>query len=282
MNELIARENVKAATGTTRANTLRVVPNILRNIAHHNVQFIAGHGSHMNTDDYFQVPDGKYVIFFSSPGVSLSEDIIKDAKFQTLLKNPLKLSQFLTGELNRNNIPNSLRYSRTNFNWKKTLYTPRTSCPNTVLQFWDGNGTGPLQRYMGVWKLPYMHRRVYVNKIKTLRDIVTRGPAGVYFVYACRITPGCPNWTQPTHVYNMAKRVLPNLQNYTTYLNNRMNTPNQVANYITLVRARLQNIGRSHLVPVTGRARSMANRESSVHRMLFKKRVRNSNSANST
>jgi hypothetical protein len=263
----------------TRANIERIVPKILDYVAIGHSYLVAGHGAHTRSSDYFTVPDGKYVIFLSNPGVSLSGQLINDPKFQSMLQNKTNLAQFFEGTLNRNKVPNFLRYSRTNFNWKKTLYSPRTRCPNLHLQFWDNteplnaNGKGILQPYMGVWTLPEFGIRRYLNQVKTLRDIVRNGPNGVYLVYSCRITPGNINWSSVREVHQRARTVLPNLQSFTNWLGNRMNTNNMKNNYLTNVRTRLQNVGRLHLAPVrTARAQNIQQRESETFRSLFTKR----------
>jgi hypothetical protein len=264
----------------TRANIERTIPRILNHIQTDRSYLVVGHGAHARSD-YFTVPDGKYVIFFSNPGVSLSENLIANSKFQAMIQNKNSMSKFLSGNLNRDKVPNFLRYSRTNFNWKKTLYSPRTSCPDIHLQFWDrneplnANGNGVLQRYMGVWKLPGLSPRKYVNQVKTIKEVVEEGPRGVYFVYACRITPGNVNWSRVNEVHERARTVLPNLQKYNDWLGNRMNTNNMKNNYLTIVRAKLQNIGRLNLAPVrTYRARNIQQHENVTYRSKFKKRVR--------
>lgn len=264
----------------TRANIERTIPRILNHIQTDRSYLVVGHGAHARSD-YFTVPDGKYVIFFSSPGVSLSEGLIANSKFQAMIQNKNSISKFLTGNLNRDKVPNFLRYSRTNFNWKKSLYSPRTSCPDIHLQFWDRseplneNGNGRLQSYMGVWKLPTLSPRKYLNQVKTIKEVVEEGPRGVYFVYACRITPGNINWSRVNEVHERARTVLPNLQKYNNWLGNRMNTNNMKNNYLTVVRSKLQNIGRLHLVPVrTYRARNIQQHENVTYRSKFKKRVR--------
>ena len=272
MNQTVVR--------STRANAERIVPNIVSNVERGHSYLVAGHGGHRRGSGYFPVPDGKYVVFFSSPGVPLSENLIANSKFQTMLQTPLHLKEFLLGTLNRNKVPNFLRYSRTNFNWKKTLYSPRTPCPDMHIQFWDRteprntNGNGVLQRYMGVWKLPDFSPRKYVNKVKTLKDIVTNGPAGVYFVYACRITPGDVNWGNVNGVYNRARVVLPGLVNYRTWLGSRMNTNNMINNYLAHLRSRLQNIGRLNLAPIaTVHGQNIQARESELYRVMHRKRT---------
>ena len=271
----------------TRSNIERTIPRILTRIQNNRSFLVVGHGAHTRSN-YFTVPDGKYIIFFSKPGVSLSESLIANSKFQAMLKNKDDISKFITGNLERNKVPNFLRQSRTNFNWKKTFYGPRTSCPNIHLQMWDtnpplnANGTGVLQRYMGVWSLPGGSNRRYVNEVKTIKEIVEEGPQGVYFVYACRITPGNVNWSNVNQVYTRARNVLPNLQTYSNWVGNIMNTNNKANilnrlrnNYLTNIRTNLQNIGRLNLAPVaTNRARNIQQRENATYRSMFKKRVR--------
>lgn len=275
-DQLISEQNRRAASGQTRSNINRVIPNILRNISNDKSYLVVGHGKH--TRDYFTLPSGKYVVFFSNPGVSLSEGLIANSKFQNIIRTPFSLAQFMTGNLNRNKVPNFLRYSRTNFNWKKMLYTPQSSCPEMHLQMWDtnpplaANGTGIYQKYMGLWRLPDLTQRYYLNQVKTLSEIVSEGPPGVYFVYACRITPGNLNWSNPTRVYTRARTVLPNLQSYNAFLGNRMNTNNLKNNYIANVRLRLQNIGRLNLVPLL--TQNIKQKEEQTYRMAFKKRMR--------
>jgi len=264
----------------TRSNVERIIPRILNHIQNDHSYLVVGHGSHTRSD-YFTVPDGKYVIFFSNPGVSISERLIANSKFQTMMQNKAAISQFITGNLNREKVPNFLRYSRTNFNWKKTLYSPRTKCPDIHLQFWDKtepvntNGTGMFQKYMGVWTLPEANPRKYLNQVKTIKEVVEEGPPGVYFVYACRITPGNVNWSRVNEVHGRARTVIPNLQTYNNWLGNRMNTNNMKNNYLTGIRMSLQNIGRLNLVPVrTSRAQNISQHENATYRSKFKKRVR--------
>lgn len=277
-NALIRNTHERTVGGQTLANTSRIIPNMIRHIEVNRSYLVVGHGSHI-PGNYFVVPNGTYVVFFSSPGVALSSALITNAKFNSMLRNPFSVAQFLAGTLPRNSLPDYFRYSRSNFNWKKLMYAPRTNCPNLHIEMRDTTqplntttGTGVLQQYMGVWKLP-TSTRSFVNETKTLSEILSSKGPGVYFIYSCRGSPSTMNWGSTNEVYRKARTVLPNLQTYNAYLGNRMNTPNLKSRYILHVRSNLQNRGRLNLLNLFPENERVSQHEQHVHRMTFRKRV---------
>ena len=283
MQALIQQANANAAASRTVANSRnRVMPNILRSINDNRAFLVVGHGQHTAAAGNFVVPEGKYVIFLSSPGVSLSEKLISDPKFMHNLQHKESLAKLISN-------PASLGNNRPALwgNVRNKIYTPGKKCPDLHLQFWDyqvisGPGQplvqvpGQLQQFMGVWRLPFTGNRTNLYTVKTLSEVVTNGSPGVYLVYACRVVPTDVNWGNTNAVYARVGHLLPNLQTYHAYLANGENSALKRKNYLTNVRMKLQNIGHLHLIPFPRNAagvRRVVNVEGQALRTAFSKRV---------
>jgi hypothetical protein len=287
MQALIQQANANAAASRTVANSRnRVMPNILRSINDNRAFLVVGHGQHTAAAGNFVVPEGKYVIFLSSPGVSLSGKLISDPKFRYNLQDKVRLARLISN-------PSSLGNNRPELwtNARNKIYIPGKNCPDLHLQFWDyqvisGPGQplvqvpGQLQQFMGVWRLPFTGNRTNLHTVKTLSDVVTNGLPGVYLVYACRIVPTDVNWGNTNAVYARVGHLLPNLPTYHAYLANGVNSALKRKNYLNNVRMKLQNIGRLHLIPFPQNAagvRRVVNVERHAHHVFIKRVGNNTN-----
>lgn len=170
-----------------------------------NVRWVIAHGEHTNASllQSFRVPDGVYISFVSEPGRLLSKNIIYHPTFVRLHRSIYLTKRFIKKEIPITHLPHSLQYFYGN---SPRIYFPNEYVPNIELN--TRNSDPYTNFFMGVKSLK-KHSKSFINTQTHLSDVITR--PGIYFVIACRQTPGGINRTvlirrQESSLANMLRK----------------------------------------------------------------------------
>jgi hypothetical protein len=198
---------IRSALGVRRTPFKRATPlriamseyELFRHVASKAPHFrwIVGHGQAQNTDT--RVPPGTWVVFLSRPGHLLNfypftHKIFREQILQrTEVTRKLALDQIPPGKL-----PSLLLLPSS---WKLQIHGPNDMMPNVHLELFDNSPlTANIPKYIksrlfgrmcGVTKTS----RIFSSptnrgEITTVKNLVLQHGRGIYFVVACRGTPG--------------------------------------------------------------------------------------------
>jgi hypothetical protein len=159
---------------------------------------IIGHGTLLQSNSLFRVPDDKFVIFISRPGYYIALRLLKESRMMSLMQSKTKLRQLLTDRLPAENTPRIITGSH--WNWKRHIYGPGQPAPNMGLELYDNSDSSWGRWYNSLcgWKFvgePFLYR-TYGQRMNSLQQLLMdiKGPA-VVFVFGCR---GDPNTAEGT------------------------------------------------------------------------------------
>lgn len=198
---------IRSALGVRRTPFKRAAPlriamseyELFRHVASKapNFRWIVGHGQSQNTDT--RVPPGTWVVFLSRPGHLLNfrpftHKIFREQILQrTEVTRKLALDQIPPGRL-----PSLLLLPSS---WKLQIHGPNDMMPNVHLELFDNSPlTANIPKYIksrlfgrmcGVTKTS----RIFSSptnrgETTTVKNLVLQHGRGIYFVVACRGTPG--------------------------------------------------------------------------------------------
>lgn len=191
------------------------------------VYWVAAHGSQQSMASQFTVPDGVYIVPISRPGYLVSTMFSEGSGYPQTLREMKKNPQIFQRWIRRDpllydELPTPMKP------WYKTsrIYSPRDKMLNINLTFKDPSPR--LNAEMKIDRVDALPKSRFFNfhghPSTSIKEVVEFLGPGVYFVLACRLTPGrSMNLEGAVNLYhsfpNKEKR---NLQQ--SYMNDRPNT----------------------------------------------------------
>jgi hypothetical protein len=148
-------------------------------------RWIVGHGQ-MTSNSPMVLPRRTYVVYLSAPGWLLSMDAILTSAglVQKLRTRKTVMRRFILGQ-----IPTA-RLTSTQFiptNWRRHLYGPGDSMPNHNIEMFDRRRPD-MDALMGLQEVG--QPTTEYGRATTVAQLVREYGPGIYFVMACRGTPG--------------------------------------------------------------------------------------------